>query len=307
MNTKDLQNKIYETFKIFGFTPFDERMSDIKREFTHLIRWRDQNNLKEEVGDLISSLIQLCNESGWDIEDVINNTINKINRRKEQYSSLGRKTEVAILGGAFDPIHLDHIRLAKYVLDKSGLVDEVWLMPAYMHMYGKKMESAEDRLNMCKLASESDRRIRVFNYEIKNKLKGETFYFFKKLSEEEHLNEKYDFSMIIGLDNANSFDKWVNYKYLERIARFIVVPRKGVDKNPKVNWYLKSPHVFLDDEDTGIIDISSTQIRNMLKNNDPGIKELLDEKVLKYIKENDLYDIKILERYKHFINKNKIF
>ena len=85
MDTKELQDKIKESFKIFGFTPFDERILDIKREFMHLTRWRDQNNLKEEVGDLLSSLIQLCNESEWDINDVVDKTLLKIKRRSEQY------------------------------------------------------------------------------------------------------------------------------------------------------------------------------------------------------------------------------
>lgn len=300
MNIKELQDKINQTFKVFGFTPFRERMEDIQREYSHLVRWRDVNNLKEETGDLLSSLIQLCNESGWDVTEIINDTLEKIDRRTEQYQSLGRKTQVAILGGAFDPIHNDHIQLAKYVLDNSGVIDEVWLMPAYGHMHGKRMASPEDRLEMCRLAAEVDNRIKVFDYEIKNKLGGETYYFFKKLNEEGELNEKYDFSMIIGLDNANSFDKWVNYKGLERIGKFIVVPRKGVKRKSGVDWYLKSPHIFMNDEDTGIVDISSTQIRNALKNDDP-TDELLNSNVLKYIKEHNLYPTIVVESYKKFV------
>ncbi len=38
-----------------------------------------------------------------------------------------------------------------------------------------------------------DGQIKVFDYEIKNKLKGETYYFFKKLHEEKELMEKYQF------------------------------------------------------------------------------------------------------------------
>jgi len=66
MDTKELQDKISKSFDIFGITPFDERINDIRKEFTHLIRFRDPKNLKEEVGDLMSSLIQLCNEFDWD-------------------------------------------------------------------------------------------------------------------------------------------------------------------------------------------------------------------------------------------------
>jgi len=302
MDSKELQDKISKSFDVFGVTPLDERMDDIRKEFLHLIRYRDPNNLKEEVGDLMSSLIQLCTEFGWSLEEVIENTLTKIDRRREQYSSMGRRVKVAILGGAFDPPHKDHIRLAKYVLDNSGEIDEVWLDPAYGHLYGKRMESPEDRVAMCKLAAEVDRRIKVFDYEIRNKLAGETYFFFKKLLTEKELTEKYDFSYIIGLDNANSFDKWVNYKELEKMARFIVVPRKGVEKKPGVNWYLKPPHIFMEEE-TNIKDISSTQIRNMLRDNDPKITELLDPKVLKYIKDHNLYS-SVVESYRKFTGKS---
>lgn len=305
MNTQELQDRIRESFKIFGETPEDERMDDIKKEFLHLVRYRTPENLKEEVGDLMSSLIQLCNEKGWALDDVIGNTIKKIDRRKEQYGALGRRVDVAILGGAFDPIHNGHIQLAQHVLNLSGVIDEVWLMPPASHMYGKKMAPAEDRLNMCRLAAERDRRIKVFDYEVRNKLAGETYFFFKKLLAEKELNEKYEFSMIIGLDNANSFDKWVNYKYLEKMVRFIVVPRKGIERDPKVDWYLKPPHVFMNEE-TDIMEISSTQVRKMLQENDPNITKYLDPKVIDYIKEKGLYGTgKAVESYNDFI-KNKI-
>jgi len=303
MDTKELQDKIAESFDVFGVTPFDERMNDIRDEFNHLIRFRDPKNLKEETGDLMASLIQLCNEFGWDITEVIDNTIEKISRRKDQYSSMGRKIKVAILGGAFDPIHNGHIKLAQFVLNNSGEIDEVWLMPPANHLSGKKMASSEDRLEMCRLASERDGRITVFDYEIKNNLGGETYFFFKKLLKDKDLNDKYDFSMIIGLDNANYFDKWVNYKQLENMAKFIVVPRKGVERKAGVNWYLKSPHIFMD-EATDIDEISSTTIKNMLKNDDPAITKFLDPKVLKYIKDRHLYTA-ALENYFTFIGSNQ--
>lgn len=303
MDIKELQDKVSKSFEVFGITPFEERMNDIKKEFIHLIRFRDPKNLKEETGDLMSSLIQLCNEFDWDLTEVVNNTLEKIDRRKEQYGSLGRRVNIAILGGAFDPPHNGHIEVAQFVLNNSGEIDEVWLMPPASHMNGKRMASSEDRLTMCELAAERDRRIKVFDYEIQNKLGGETYYFFKRLLNEKELNEKYNFSMIIGLDNANSFDKWVNYKELERMARFIVVPRKGVGKKPGVNWFMRSPHIYME-EGCNVTEISSTTIRNMIKNDDPEIAKVLDPKVYEYIKKHRLYDTSVVESYNKFIKKN---
>jgi len=295
---KKIQDKIQHTFEEnFGYTPLNERLKDIQREFFELMKWDDVQNLKEEAGDLLCSLLQLHTESGWDAEETIKATLNKIKNRSLQYKSLGRKTKVAILGGAFDPITKGHVQLAQFILNTSGEFDEVWIMPAYNHMAGKDMVEARHRLEMCRLACLVDARIKVFHYEIENKLAGETYNFFKRLKTDEELNEKFNFSMVIGLDNANSFDKWVNFEELERMVRFVVVPRKGVDRDPNVTWYLKEPHIFLNQE-TDIIEISSTFVRNLLSGNDGSIPELisdikesLDGNVYSYIVTNELYKL----------------
>ncbi len=301
MDSKDLQKKVDEKFREhFGYTPLRERMSDIQREFFELMKWQDVNNLKEEAGDLLSSLTQLCSESGWNAEELILNTLKKIDTRADQYKTLGRKTKVAILGGAFNPIHDGHIQLAQFVLNASGEFDEVWLMPANNHMYNKEMASPEHRLKMCELAAKKDARIKVFDYEIKNNLKGETYYFFKRLKEEKELTEKYQFAMIIGLDNANTFDKWVNYQDLERLAQFVVVPRKGVVRDPDVDWYLRPPHIFLNRENN-IQEVSSTEIRNSVKNF-TFVKDWshVDDEVFDYIKKNRLYIFDINKKKDEF-------
>jgi len=290
METKDLQKLVDNKFREhFGYTPQSERLKDIQNEFFELMRNQDVINLKEETGDLLSSLIKLCSESGWNAEDLILETLKKIDSRADQYKTLGRKTKVAILGGAFNPVHKGHIQIAQFVLNTSGEFDEVWLMPAYQHMYNKHMESAEDRLAMCELAAKVDGRIKIFDYEIKNQLKGETYYFFKRLKEEKELTEKYQFAMIIGLDNANSFSKWVNYEELERMARFVVIPRPGIERDFNVNWYLKQPHIFLSGENK-IMEASSTLVRSILVGPEPNkVLDYLSEDVYDYIKEHNLY------------------
>ena len=117
----------------------------------------------------------------------------------------------------------------------------------------------------------------------------------KKLLGEKWAKDKYSFSMVIGQDNANTFDKWTNFDDLERIMRFVVVPRAGVAVDPKSSWYLKSPHIYLMGEKP-LADTSSTEIRTILK----GLKrlpvkmpksldKLLDPEVYEYIKQNSLY------------------
>jgi nicotinic acid mononucleotide adenylyltransferase len=67
------------------------------------------------------------------------------------------------------------------------------------------------------------------------------------------------------MDNANTFNKWVNYEHLEKMIRFIVVPRLGEVRDEAVDWYLKEPHVLLQHDEEQLKQISSTDIRNKFK------------------------------------------
>ena len=296
-------NKIYTS--TFGRTPLKQRLGDIQKEVYELCRYTDLRSLREEAGDLLTSLLQLYNECEWNPEEVIEANLSKIKKRRKQYKALGRKVQVAILGGAFDPITLGHIQVAKLILDQSMVFDEVWVMPCFDHIYSKHMQSPEHRIEMCRIAARVDGRIKVFDYEIRNKFSGETYNLAKRLFEDNKYKDSHSFSFIIGLDNANTFDQWVNYEELERLARFVVVPRTGEKAKRGVNWYLRDPHLFIE-PDEPLMEISSTMVRkdfgmlslastraaiNQEVLNDPTLafNTGLDKDVKEYIIKNKLY------------------
>ena len=165
-------NKVF--LSAFGRTPLKQRVDDIYGEATELHRYTDLRNLREETGDLLSTLLQLCNENEWNADDLILETLAKITKRADQYHVLGRKIKVAILGGAFDPVTKGHIAVAKHVLDNAREFDEAWLMPCFTHMYGKDMTEPGHRLAMCRLAIEADQRLQVSAYEVKNHVSLQT-------------------------------------------------------------------------------------------------------------------------------------
>ena len=302
---EDLCEKIKKVFeKNFGQTPLRQRNADILNEAIELERFTTIPNLKEEHGDLLSTLLMSFNENGWDPVECVEATLSKIERRSKQYRAYGRKLSVAILGGAFDPPHRGHIALAEFLLNFSSTFDAVFLMPCFKHMYNKDMALPKHRLEMCRLASKHDRRIQVFDYDVKNEFGGETYHLIKQLLSEDFAKNKYDFSFVIGGDNAATFDKWVNYQDLKKMIRFIVIPRQGVELKTKNSWYLKPPHMLLVPE-TPIPNISSTNIRNALqvKEDHPQgvgsrvatacaegfLYESLNMDVLEYIQKNNLY------------------
>lgn len=56
---------------------------------------------------------------------------------------------------------------------------------------------------------------------------------------EDFARDRYDFSYMIRQDNANTFGRWVDYRHLERMIRFVVVA--GVEPDSKVDW--REPHI----------------------------------------------------------------
>lgn len=211
--------------------------------------------------------------------------------------------KIGILGGAFSPPTRGHMAIAQKVLNE-GLVDQVWLSPCYSHNYGKEMTNPEHRVEMCKIACSKDPRITVSEFEIKTKLTGGTLKHITNLRAafsvlnqcfDEAFNYHYEFYMIIGLDNANTFEKWTNYKKLIETVPFIVVSRKGVERDINVDWYMKDPHRFF--KSVEIPETSSTEVREIIKNyningktnNGARLMTLINPDVIKYIMEHNLY------------------
>lgn len=305
MDAKQLQEYVSRYFEeTFGRTMLRPRLEDICKEAAELKTWGTVDDLRAEFGDLLASVLAGIQECGFDAETLIQENRRKIFLRRDQYRALGRKSLVAIFGGAFNPITKGHIAVAQFVL-RVGIFDEVWLTPCHNHMYNKKLVSSEHRLAMCNLAAAGDPRIQCFDYEIKNELAGETYHFIKRLQAEDFAQDQYSFSILIGMDNANTFHQWVNFEDLERLIPFVVIPRTGETQDPKVDWYLKGRHLLLRPEKDELPNTSSTEARLQLDiSNCPDPKsvatrlrhlrnDILDPKVLDYIQVNNLYGLQI--------------
>lgn len=190
--------------------------------------------------------------------------------------------KVCILGGSFNPPTLGHIELAEFLLGNN--FDEVWITPCYDHMFGKNLESSTDRIKMCEIASRKNEKIKIFDYEIKNKLSGSTYDLVRSLTNDE-LDA--DITFAIGQDNANSIDKWHKSNELLKIAKFVVITRVGI--NSKSNWYNKFPHIHLD-ANGKVSGTSSTEAKEYIyKHGRSANNPMLDDEVLGYIRENFLY------------------
>ncbi|MDE6291491.1 MAG: nicotinate-nicotinamide nucleotide adenylyltransferase, partial [Muribaculaceae bacterium] len=107
--------------------------------------------------------------------------------------------KVGIFGGSFDPIHMGHISLARYVLDHTEL-DEVWLMVSPLNPLKPQgyVATDEERLTMARLAVDDIAGIKVSDFEFSLPIPSYTYNTLSKLKE---AYPDIDFRLIIGGDN----------------------------------------------------------------------------------------------------------
>lgn len=192
--------------------------------------------------------------------------------------------KVGVFGGSFDPIHNGHVALARYALEHGGL-DEVWLMvsprnPLKPHA---TIASNEERLEMARLATDGIKGIRVSDFEFYLPVPSYSWLTLTKLRE---AYPDISFRLIIGGDNWADFDRWKNPDLIREEFGVIVYPRPGEEiPSPPTGVTILA--------DAPRMPVSSTQIRNMLRDNKSlsasQLKEILNPKVFNYIKSHNLY------------------
>jgi nicotinate-nucleotide adenylyltransferase len=117
---------------------------------------------------------------------------------------------IGVLGGTFNPVHSEHVALAKSAVKELEL-DKLLVMPTYISPHKNTTPaSSQDRLNMLKLAFLGQDKIEVSDYEIKRQGKSYTYLTVEYLKEQEDC----ELFFIVGGDMLTDFKTW---KYPERI------------------------------------------------------------------------------------------
>lgn len=202
---------------------------------------------------------------------------------------------IVIFGGSFDPVHLGHVKIASHVAEEYNAT--VYFVPAKISVWKHESVSIEDKLNMIKLAISDNPSLKIDEFELnreeettysietvryfKNKFPNDTLYF------------------LMGADQAASFHKWQEAYEISRLARILYYPRDNIVApiDNILNYQMELV-------DGGLYQASATDIRSLSS-------LYLDEKVLNYILEHELYFVKKVksmyspERYKHALSVAK--
>ncbi len=190
---------------------------------------------------------------------------------------------VGIFGGAFDPPHLGHIRLAENCRERLGL-EELIIMPSFHSPHKPTPDTDfEHRLEMCRLAFKG----KIYNVsDIEKKLGGEgyTINTLRKIKDSYPKGTK--FFLIIGGDMLFCFDKWFRYESILKECTVVAAAREEDSYADLTEKAAELGHVKV--LNLPVTDISSTLIREALKNGGD-TSEMLSEEVREYILENGIY------------------
>ena len=191
--------------------------------------------------------------------------------------------KIGIFGGSFNPPHNMHTDIANYMI-KQQCVDKVIFVPTgSKYAYKNNLIEEEHRYNMLEILSNKNDNIMVSDYE----LKSEVVYTIDTLR---HFKEVYpddEICFICGLDNFSYIDKWKNGEEILANYKIVVINRDGNDLKELLFKYDQyRDNIVISNME--MKDISSTYIRDNIEETDK-VKEYIDEEVLRYIQENNLY------------------
>jgi nicotinate-nucleotide adenylyltransferase len=179
-----------------------------------------------------------------------------------------------LLGGSFDPIHHGHLILARAAKEELAL-DRIIFIPANKspHKTDTKPATPEDRWAMVNLAIRGEDSFEASDLELRRPAPS---YTVDTLQEFKARFPGDEFTLLIGADNAATFDTWREPDEIRRLARIAVLDRAGTAAAH--DW----PVVHR------LIDISSTDIRARLAAG-RSIRYLTPGSVCDYIQSHRLY------------------
>ena len=207
---------------------------------------------------------------------------------------------IGVFGGSFDPIHFGHINPLSD-LSKQFNFSEIKLIPTYHSAVGKIFHADfKHRMNMVSIIAASETNNFVADdIEIRKKGISYTYETIKILKKD---NKKEDICLIMGLDVFLNIETWYNYKKILKKVNILVINRPGFEAN-KMNSMdslikdkiSKNKKDFLESEEKKIFfhkdplfDISSSSIRDIIKNDKDPIKKIPGS-IMSYIRRNNLY------------------
>lgn len=185
------------------------------------------------------------------------------------------KIRTGIYGGSFNPIHNGHIAIARAMLD-CGAVDEVWLMVSPQNPLKQSADLLDEqlRLDMTRRATADIPCVTACDYEFHMPRPSYMWHTLQSLS---HDYPDREFTLLIGADNWQVFDRWYHADDIIAHYPIRIYPRRGYDIEAST-----LPHnVKL--VDTGLYDVSSTMVRERIRRGED-VSQLIPASIIEMAK-----------------------
>lgn len=191
--------------------------------------------------------------------------------------------QIGLFFGSFNPIHIGHIILANHILEFSNL-DEIWFVVTPHNPFKEKKTLLNDqnRLYMVELALKNYPNMKASNIEFSLPQPSYTIDTLAYLKER---HPSHTFSLIMGEDNLSGLQKWKNADVLIAHYPIYVYPRL-TETTSAGKKLLELPTI--QKIDAPIIELSATQIRNMIKEN-KNVRPMLPPEVFDYLDGSSFY------------------
>ena len=192
-----------------------------------------------------------------------------------------KQKNIGLLFGTFNPPHIGHTLIANYFYITNNF-DEIWFIVSPQNPFKKDITLLDEklRLEMVRLAIENANYLKASDIEFGLPKPSYTINTLEKLKND---YSQYTFNIIMGSDNAISIEKWKYFQNIIDNHRIYVYPRTGYStKNILTHKNIKI------DNTAPIIDISSTWIREQVKNG-KDVQFFLRKVVYEFIKINGVY------------------
>lgn len=191
--------------------------------------------------------------------------------------------KIGLFFGSFNPIHIGHLILGNYILEKSDM-DELWFIVSPQNPFKDKKTLLKDhnRLEMVNLAISNYSKMRASDIEFSLPKPSYT------IDTLIYMREKYpdhQFSLIMGEDNLAGLQRWKNSELLIKNYQIIVYPRV-INDEKEASDYLKHSNINL--IKAPIIELSATEIRTMIKEN-KNVRPMLPPEVFDYLDGSNFY------------------
>lgn len=205
---------------------------------------------------------------------------------------------LGVLGGAFDPVHVGHLRGAIAVRECLGL-QRVDLLPAAQSPLKEAATvTAADRLAMLAAAVRGVPGLGVDARELGRE--GPSYTVDTLIEMRGEVGESRPLIWIVGTDILPALPRWSRWQQLLELAHLVILERPGAESPPLAvrqwldqhridhNAMLSSAAGGVMTLDQPVLDIASSDIRALLAaGRDP--RFLLPEVVMEYIKEHSLF------------------